>query len=315
MKIVALDAGTLGSDLDLSPLSAVGELTTYEASAPDAIALRALGADVLVINKVKINQNTLGASPTVRLICIAATGYDNIDLTYCRAHGICVANVAGYSTNSVAQVTIAMALSLYTHLPQFSDHVKSGAYSAGGAANCLTPFYREIAGKTWGIIGYGHIGQAVGRIAQALGCRLLVCKRTPVDGVMCVDVDTVCREADIISIHTPLNDATRGLINADRLAKMKKGAVLINAARGAVTDESAVAKAVLQGQLGGLGVDVYSAEPFPQGHPFDAIKDLPNVCLTPHMAWGAYEARVRCLDEIVQNIKAFTQGERRSRVD
>jgi glycerate dehydrogenase len=182
-------------------------------------------------------------------------------------------------------------------------------------ANCLTPAYHEIAGKTWGVLGYGNIGGAVGRIASAMGCRVLAYKRTPVEGVECVDLETVCRESDILSIHLPLNDTTRGILDAEHIAMLKTGAIVINVARGAVTDEAALAEALVNGQLGGLGVDVYSTEPFPESHPFYSLRERENVCLTPHMAWGSIEARQRCLGEIVLNMEAFLRGEQRNRLD
>lgn len=315
MRIVVGDAATLGADLDLSPLSALGEVSVYAATAPGEMRARFDGADVAVINKLRINRETLGDAPTLKLVCLCATGYDNVDLAFCRAHGIAVCNVVGYSTDSVAQLTLAMALSLATNLHAFRAHVAGGAYTEGGVANCLTPVFHELRGKTFGIVGMGNIGAQVARVARALGCRVLGFSRTPKPEVENVTLDTLLRESDVVSLHLPLTEQTRGMIGADEIAKMKKGAILINVARGAVTDEAALAEAILSGHLGGLGVDVYSTEPFPPEHPFFAIRSLPNVCLTPHMAWGACEARERCLAEVVQNIRAFAAGERRSRVD
>jgi glycerate dehydrogenase len=315
MQITFLDAQTLGDDLSFDELSALGEVTVYPKTAPNEITAHAKGADVLVLNKVKINAETLGENDTLRLICITATGFDNVDLDFCRRRGIAVCNVVGYSTQSVAQVTVAMALSLITHLPEYAACVSSGDYTASGVANALTPVYHEIAGKTWGIVGFGNIGRQVGRVAEALGCRVLVNKRTPVEGWECVDFDTVCQNSDILSIHTPLNDTTRNLLDERHIAMLKPHAIVINVARGAVTDEAALAAAVREGRIGGLGVDVYSAEPLPADHPFQAIKSLPNVCLTPHMAWGAYETRVRLLSEIAENIRSYLIGEKRNRID
>jgi glycerate dehydrogenase len=173
----------------------------------------------------------------------------------------------------------------------------------------------EIAGKTWGILGAGNIGRQVARVAEAFGCRVIVCRRTSDPDYPTVDVDTLCREADILSVHTPLTDETRGIISRERIAMMKPGAIFVNVARGAVADEAALADAVREGRLGGIGIDVYTEEPFPETHPLYDVRDLPNVCLTPHMAWGAFEARQRCLDEIAENIRAHFAGERRSRVD
>ena len=315
LTVVVLDASTLGDDLDLTPLQALGEVKVYQTSTPEEIAIRIADADVLMQNKAKLTADLLAKATKLKVICEAATGFDNIDVAYCRNNGIAVTNVPGYSTQCVAQITFTLALSLITHLPQYTSFVQSGEYTASGVANRLSPAFCELYGKTWGIVGYGNIGKQVGKIAEAFGCNVIVHKRTPEEGVRCVDIDTLCRESDVISLHTPLNDGTRGLIGRAQLDMMKKNAILVNVARGAVTDEEAVADALLSGKLAGFGCDVYSAEPFPAEHPIDRIKDLPNVCLTPHIAWGGYETRVRLLDEMIKNAQAFFRGEKRNRVD
>ena len=315
MKICFLDAGTLGDDLSLDSFLQFGEVVTYSASDPSVIESRATGADVLVVNKAKLNRNTLGESPTVKLICLAATGYDNVDLEYCREKGIGVCNVVGYSTNAVTQVTVSMALSLLTHLPEYDAYVKDGSYTKSGVANRLSPVYHEIAGKTWGIAGFGNIGRAVARVAEALGCKVIVYKRTPVTEYPCVSFEELCRKSDILSLHLPLSESTRNLLDREHIALLKSSAIVINVARGAVADEAALAEALAAGKIGGLGVDVYSKEPFPKEHPYSAILGCKNLCLTPHMAWGGYETRVRLLTEIQENIKTFFDGGRRCRVD
>ncbi len=315
VKIVVLDAKTLGEDLDLSHLNALGEVRIYPGTAPHEVEERLAGADVAILNKTRINRQTLGEHPTLRMVAACATGYDNIDLAYCREQGIAVANVKGYSTQSVAQVTLAMGLSLFTNLPTYSTCVSSGEYTASGVANRLSPVYHELYGKTWGIVGYGNIGAQVARVARAMGCRVIAYSRSEKQGVENVSLEQLCRESDVISVHLPLSEQTRGIIGEREIAMMKKTAILINVARGAVTDEAALAAAVAEGRIGGIGVDAYSVEPFPATHPFYAIRDLPNVCLTPHMAWGAKEARERCLAEVAENIAAFARGERRNRVD
>ncbi len=315
MRITVLDAATLGDDLSMDVFSPFGEVTVYDNTLPHEVAAHATGAEVLLLNKVKLNRENLKDAMDLKLICVAATGFDNIDLDFCRERGIAVCNVIGYSTQSVAQVTVAMALSLMTHLPEFSELVKSGEYTRRGVPNCLVPVYHEIAGKTWGIVGFGNIGHQVGVVARALGCRVIVNKQKPIADWDCVDMETVCREADILSIHTPLNDSTRNLLDAEHIAMLKKNAIVINVARGAVTDEAALAKALEEGRIGGLGIDVYTAEPFGKEHPFWRIKELPNVCLTPHMAWGGFETRTRLLWEMAENIRSFQRGERRNRVD
>lgn len=315
MKITVLDAKTLGDDIDLSPLSDIAEVTVFKTTPPTDVRKRVLNSDVVILNKIKFNENIVGKNSGVKLLCVTATGFDNIDLDFCRSENIAVSNVVGYSTDSVAQLTLAIALSLFTHLEEYNLFSKSGEYTKSGIQNCLTPVYHEISGKTWGIVGFGNIGKKVCEIAKALGCNILVYKKTPEKHLPCVDIDTLCKNSDIISIHIPLNEATNNLINKERLALMKKDAILINSARGAVTDEEAITDALISGKIAGFGTDVYSSEPYPENHCFNKLKDYKNVILTPHMAWGAYEARQRCITEIAKNINAFYNGEKRNRVD
>lgn len=314
MNITVFDRASIGTDLDYSPLSAHGTLTVYDASTPDQVKQRLVGCEVALINKVKLSADVLAHADVLKLICIFATGYDNIDVAYCREKGIAVCNVVGYSTESVAQLTVAMALSLCSHLPTYTAAIQSGWYSRQSSPNLLVPVYHELCGKTWGIVGYGNIGKKVAEIARAFGCRVLAYKRTP-DSFECTDLETLLRQSDIISLHTPLNAQSRGMIGAEQIAMMDKTPIVINVARGAVWDEAAIANAVKEGTVSGIGCDVYSTEPFPTQHPFFEIKDHPAVCLTPHMAWASAEARTRCLDEICQNIGAFAKGEQRNRVD
>ena len=314
MKIVILDKSTLGADADLSPIRNLGECTEYSTTEYELINERIKDADVVVINKIKLNAETLSGADNLKLICVAATGYDNIDTEYCKKKGIALYNVPGYSTDSVAQVTVSMALSLVTHLEQYRDFVHSGKYSVSGVANKLTPVYHEIAGMTWGIVGGGAIGSKVAQIAKAFGCNVLVCRRKQEGDFPLADIDTICEKADIISVHLPLSDGTRGIISRERIEKMKPTAILINTARGAVTDEVALADAIKEKKIGGLGVDVYSAEPFPTDHPYTDILEFENVCLTPHMGWGAFEARNRCIRKIAENITNFYGNENKNRI-
>ncbi len=314
-RLVILDAASIGKDLDYSGFAQFGNLTVFDETTPQTLPERVKDADVLILNKVRLTREVLAGAPKLRLICEAATGFDNIDLGYCREKGIAVCNVVGYSTQSVAQLTVAMALSLISKLNVYRSYVASGQYTKNGRPNLLEPVYHEIAGKTWGILGYGNIGRQVAAVARALGCKVIVHKRTPVGDAECVALEDLCRRSDILSIHMPLNDGTRNLLDRKNIALLKPDCIVVNVARGAVTDEGALAEAILQGKIGGLGVDVYSQEPFPKDHPFDKVKDLPNVLFTPHMAWGAYETRVRLLGEMVENARAFFAGEVRNRVD
>ncbi len=315
MKISILDAATLGADLPMDFLYSIGEVVSYETTASKDIQAHIGDSDVVIINKIRLTEENLRNVSSVKLICVAATGYDNIDIEYCRKRGIAVCNVKGYSSHSVALVTVSTVLTLATHLISYNDYVKSGDYSKSGLANCLTPVYHELYGKIWGIVGYGSIGQEVGRIAEAFGCHLLFTKNTPIADKRCVSVESLCREADIITLHTPLTEKTRHLISFDCLSVMKPTAILYNAARGAVVDEAAVARFVEEKKIAAFGTDVYSCEPFGETHPYSRIKALPNVCLTPHMAWGAYEARLRCMEIIAENIRSFYSGGIKNRVD
>ena len=315
MKIVVLDAATLGADTDLTPLMVLGTVTVWDNTAPEEIPQRIEEAEVIVANKVRLMEPVLQDAKNLKLICLCATGYDCVDTAYCAAHGIGVCNVPGYSTQSVAQLTVALVLELTNHLSVYRDYVHSGAYSRSGVANALTPVWHELYGKTWGIIGGGNIGRQVVRIAEAFGCKVIVCRRKPDAEYETTDVDTLCREADIISIHVPLTAETRGMIGTKQIEAMKESAIVVNVARGAVTDEAALAEAVKSGRIAGLGVDVFSQEPFGPEHPFNGILELPNVCLTPHTAWGALETRNRCVAMVAENISAFCQGKRKNRVE
>lgn len=314
MKIGILDVGTLGDDLDLTYVEKLGETAIYQLTYADDVIERIKDREVLILNKVKLNESNLKYAKNLKLICITATGYDNVDVDYCKEHGIAVCNVAGYSTDSVVQVTMSIALALSTNLIQYNEYVKSNKYTKSGIFNSIKPVFHELAGKTWGVVGLGNIGRKVAATAEAIGCRIIAYKRTPAEDYECVDIDTLCQRADIISLHTPLNEQTRKIINKERIALMKKDAVLINAARGAVVDEEAVAEALENGKLGGFGTDVYSIEPMQEDSPCQRILEMDNTIFTPHMAWGAFEARQRCVDEVCENIKSFYRGEKRNRI-
>ena len=314
MNISILDIATLGSSLTFDAINRLGEIQTYDITMPEHVNERISNADVVVANKVKLREENLIHAKNLKLICVTATGYDNVDIEYCRQNNIAVCNVAGYSTDSVAQLTVSMAFSLATNLGIFDRYVKSGKYTDSKIFNRVEPVFHEISGMTWGVVGLGSIGTKVARVARAMGCNVLAYKRTPVDEFCCIDIDTLCKQSDIITIHTPLTPETYHLINEDRLSMMKKDAILINVARGDVMDESAVSKAILDNKIGGLGVDVYSTEPMQKDSPYQKLLNKENVIFTPHMAWGAIEARQRCMDEVAKNIESFIDGGSRSRI-
>lgn len=315
MNIVILDRRSLGDDTPVSSLAELGNLTVYDETRSEDIVARLVCADVVVINKVRLTAEILAQCPTLRLICLFATGYDNVDVAAARERGIAVCNVPGYSTESVALFTVSTVLALASHLFEYNAFVKSGEYSASGAPNRLTPVYHELRGKVWGIVGLGNIGSRVAELATALGAKVIVNKRTPTDKYTWVDIDTLCRESDIITLHCPLNGESRAMINEKRLSLMKPDVILVNEARGGVVDESAVANAVADGRIAAFGSDVYSTEPFGQSHPYYDIMGRDNVILTPHAAWGSYESRLRCIGIIRQNIDSFLSGKSLNRVD
>ncbi|MBO4872511.1 MAG: hydroxyacid dehydrogenase [Lachnospiraceae bacterium] len=314
MKIVVLDAVTLGSDISWDVMKAFGSLTLYPVSAPEEIPSRVADADVVVTNKCRLNEKTLAGAGKLRLVLEAATGFDNIDTAYCRDHGIAVANVKGYSTTSVMQLTLAMAFSLSTKLGEYREYCADGRYTRAGLFTQVEPVWNELAGKTWGIVGAGTIGGGVAKVAAALGCEVITWQRRPSALYPTVSIEELLSRADVVSLHVPLNDGTRGLISAERLTLMKPGAILINVARGPIVDEAAVAQALLDGRLGGFGCDAFSPEPFPEDHPYQAIKALPNVILTPHMGWASREARERLMEELVKNLSDFNEGKERNRI-
>lgn len=308
MNIVILDYKTLGDDLDLSGAERFGTVIKYPTSTQDEAKERVKDADIIIVNKVKMTEDVVKNAPNLKLICETATGYDNIDIAYCNSRGIKVANTPAYSTSCVAQVTISMALSLITHLNEYRSFVHEGKYQKSTSANKLEPVYHELEGLTWGIIGFGNIGRRVATVAEALGCKILVNKRTPVSDFQCVDLETILKKSDIICIHCPLSNQTRSMIGKKELALMKNDAIIINVARGAIWDEDAVADAILDGTIGGIACDVFSQEPLPIDHAFNKILDKENVILTPHMAWGSFESRTRCFNTVLSNIEAYLDG-------
>ena len=315
MKIVILDRTSLGEDTPFSVLERFGEVFFYDNSSPSEAIERSNDADVIIINKIKVTRNLMESAEKLKLVCVFATGYDNIDVSAAASLNIAVCNVPGYSTDSVTLFTVSTVLALSSHILEYNRFVKSGEYSALGLPNRLTPIYHDIFGKTWGVVGYGNIGKSVARVAMALGAHVIVNKRTPVLEATCVDIDTLCRESDIITVHCPLNDDSRTLIDEKRIGLMKPSVILVNEARGAVLDEEAVTRAIEQEKIAAFGCDVYSVEPFGREHPYDRIKHQDNVILTPHAAWGSYEARERCINIIAENIDAFIKGEKLNRVD
>ncbi len=307
MRVVILDRDAMGWDISFSVLSHLGHIISYGRTAPDELAERIEYADIVIVNKVRIDRSAIEHAKNLRLICEFATGYDNIDIAAAKERGIAVCNVPGYSTESVVLFTVTTVLSLVTHIREYIVFVRDGGYTSSGVATSFAPAFHELSGMTWGIIGYGNIGSRVGDVARALGAQVIVNRRTPT-GDSFVTIDELCRRSDIITVHCPLNDETRGIIDYERISTMKDSVILVNEARGAVLDEQAVAEAVISGKIAGFGCDVYSEEPLGASHPYYAIKNRENVILTPHAAWGAVEARKRCISIIDENIRSYLSG-------
>lgn len=314
MDITILDAATFGDDISLEPFKKFGKLTVYQKTSDEEIISRISDAQCVITNKIKLNAERLKHAKKLKLICVTATGFDNIDTVYCKQNSIALCNVKGYSTESVTQLTVAMALSLSNNLTEFDKYVKSGRYTESGKANMLQPVFNEICGKVWGIVGLGNIGKRVADVSKALGCEVMAFKRTPEQGYNCVDLSTLMSKSDIISVHLPSSPETVGIIDREHIALMKKSAILINVARGNVIDEKAIADAVTAKKISGFGCDVYSSEPMPKTHPYTSLYGLDNVILTPHMAWGAYETRVRLIESVAENIASFIDGGKKNRI-
>ena len=315
MKIVVLEKMSLGFDVDISFYEEFGEVTYYDTTRPEEIADRVADADIIIANKAPLNESTLKAAKNLKLICETATGYNNVDIEYCKAKGIRVTNAVGYSTPIVAQHTFALALYLLEKLPVFDQYVKSGEYEKAPMFTCFEPYFTELEGKTWGIIGLGNIGRKVAQIASVFGCRVIFYSASGNNNTTeyeRVDFDTLLAQSDIISLHCPLTDRTQNIMNAEAFAKMKTTAILINVARGPVVDEQALYDALTTGEIAAAGLDVLNKEPIAADNPLAQIKDSTKLFITPHMAWGSNEARTRCAKEVYLNIKSFLAGEERN---
>lgn len=317
MKIVELDRETLGYDIDTSVLKTIGSFEEHEAADLETTREYIKDADVIIFNKTKMNEELLKDAPNVKLLAITATGFDNIDLEYCKSRGIAAANVKAYSTPAVAQHTFAMALFILEKISYYDEYVKSGKYSSQSGFCNFDEKYNELSGKTWGIIGMGNIGRSVAKIAEAFGCKAIFYSAS--GNSTCtdyerVDLDTLLKESDVLSIHCPLSDRTRNLINRDTLKLMKKSAILINVARGPVVNDADLAEALNNGTIAGAGLDVLGVEPMEKDNPLGLIKDSRKLLITPHMAWASVESRQRCFDEVLLNIKAFIEGRERNRL-
>lgn len=317
MKIVVLDGGLLNpGDLSWEPLHALGEVTVYDTTPADKAAQRLHDADIAITNKVAFSEDLLAHCPRLKCIAVTATGYNIIDLEAARARHIVVTNVPTYGTATVAQFTTALLLALCNRVGEHDADVHAGGWSKSESwCYWLQPMV-ELAGKRIGIIGYGRIGQAFGAIAQAMGMTVLAHSRSrplPESAQLrYVDLDTLYAEADVISLHCPLTPQTKGMINREALAKMKRSALLLNASRGDLINEADLAAALNEERIAGAAVDVLSSEPPGADNP---LLNAKNCIITPHIAWASVDARGRILTTTVENVRAFIHGEPQNRVD
>ena len=318
MNIVVLERNSVGTDVSMDTIGKLGEMTVYPNTTAADVKEKIKDAEIIVANKVPLNEDTLKDAANVKLICEFATGYDNVDLEYCKSRGIKVANIVNYSTDAVAQHTFALCFYVLEKLRHYDEYVKSGAYAAQDRFSNFDLPFTELAGKTWGIVGMGNIGRKVARIAEAFGCKVIFYSAS--GSSTCteyerVGFDTLLKESDFLSLHCPLSDKTRNLINLDALKNMKKNAVLINVARGPVVNDADLYTALTEGYIAGAGLDVTSTEPMKDSNPLSKIMDSNKLIITPHLAWASDEARNRCVSETCKNIEAFLRGEDRNIVN
>ncbi len=308
MKIVFLDRKTIGEDIDLSSFNKFGEVVIYDYSTVEEASKRTVDADIIVLNKVPINEKTIGNAKNLKLVCVTATGTNNLDKDYLASRGIEWRNVAGYSTEAVAQHTLALTMFLLEHLNYYDNYVKSEKYVEDKMFTHFEMHFNEIYGKTWGIIGLGAIGKRVAEIAKCLGANVIYYStsgKNHSDIYKEVDFETLLSTSDVISIHAPLDENTMHLMDANAFAKMKKSAILINVGRGPIIVEKDLADALNQGTIAAAGLDVLDVEPMSADNPLKLVKDSNKLIITPHIAWAAVEARVRLMEIIYNQIKEF----------
>jgi lactate dehydrogenase-like 2-hydroxyacid dehydrogenase len=306
MNIVLLDSASIG-EVDLSAIHSLGDFTEYASTEPNQVIERCVKAEVVITNKVKLMRPELDKLPNLKLICIAATGMNNIDLEYASAKGITVKNAANYSTDSVAETTFALALGLIHHTAYFDQYVKSGEYNKSGLFTYHGRPFSELRGKRWGIVGLGNIGRRVAQIADVFGAEVSYYSTSGKNQTLTYprkQLEQILQESDVVSIHAPLNEETRNLLDYNRLCLMKPNALLINVARGGIVNEVDLAKALQENRLKGAGFDVFEQEPMTADHPFLSPELKDKLILTPHIAWASVEARQRLVEIIAEHISS-----------
>ena len=317
MKIVILEAESLGEDMVFTPFHKFGEVVIYPRSTAAEVPERIQDADVIIANKVPICEETIREAKNLKLVCVTATGINNLDGDYLKKRGIAAYNVAGYSTEAVAQHTFALLFYVLEKLNYYDNYVKSGEYARVSCFSHFSQSFCELSGKTWGIIGLGAIGRKVAEIASVFGCKVICYSasgnkyESPYEQV---EFDELLERSDILSVHAPLNAHTEKLMTLEAFRKMKKSAVFINVARGAIVDEQDLYTALTEGEITGAALDVLAQEPMDPENPLLKIQDSSRLIITPHIAWAAKETRFRVVDEVVKNIDGFLSGETRNRV-
>ncbi len=312
-SIVFLDGDTLGKDISLSPIEQQGNLKVYGNTLAGEVRKRIAEANCVITNKVVLSRDEIDAAPHLKLICVAATGMNNIDLEYAKQKNIPVKNVAGYSTDSVVQLTFALLLNMVCSISYYDRYVKSGAYTSSALFTHLGRTYFELQGKQMGIIGMGSIGQKVAAIATAFGMKVVYYSTSGKNNQSQyprMELDELLGTSDVVSIHAPLNEQTKNLLTFEKLKLMKPTACLLNLGRGGIVNEAALTRALNENLLAAAATDVYEQEPMPSDHPFSRINDKEKLVLTPHIAWASIEARKRLVELMAKNIDVFkTTGE------
>lgn len=308
LKIVFLDAKTIGEDINLSGYEKLGEVVKYDFSTPEEARERTKDADVIILNKVVINEASIGEADHLKLVCVTATGTNNLDKEYLDKRGIAWRNVAGYSTETVAQHTFAMLFYLLEHLNYYDQYVKTEHYVNDTMFTHFAEVFHELNGMTWGVIGLGAIGRRVADLAKMFGCRVIYYSTSgkhDQPGYERVTFDTLLRESDIVSVHAPLDENTKDLMNKEAFDKMKSSAIFLNLGRGPIVVEKDLADALEQGSIAAAGLDVLCVEPMQEENPLRRIKDSNRLIITPHIAWASVEARTRLMQIIEGQIREF----------
>lgn len=317
MKIVFLDIKTLGYEIDVSGLHDFGEVLIYDHVIDDEVSNVIADADIIITNQNRLNEKNLHNADKLKLICAAATGYDNIDTVYCANHNIAVTNVPGYAANSVAQHTFSMLFYLISHSRYYDDYVKSGDFSKAMDTIHTGKDFIELAGKTWGIIGLGEIGKKVAAYAECFGCNVIYYStsgKNRHDHFKSVTLEELLKTSDIISIHAPMNSRTKQLIGMEQMNQMKKTAYLLNLGRGGIIKEDDLVEALSNHLIAGAALDVFETEPLPEDSPLLKLRNNDNLFLTPHIGYGSVEARDRLMQAVCKNIESFLSGESNNRV-